>query len=67
MTGHGFRGLAATVLRELGYSRDVVDRQRAHAERNQVTAAYVQAEYLPERRKMMQEWADYLRTASEQN
>jgi integrase len=60
MTGHGFRGLAATVLRELGYSRDVVDRQLAHAERNQVTAAYVHAEYLPERRKMMQHWAGYL-------
>ncbi|CAG4911712.1 tyrosine-type recombinase/integrase [Paraburkholderia saeva] len=60
MTGHGFRGLAATVLRELGYSRDVVDRQLAHAERNQVTAAYVHAEYLPERRKMMQHWADHL-------
>jgi integrase len=63
MTGHGFRGLAATVLRELGYSRDVVDRQLAHAERNQVTAAYVHAEYLPERRKMMQEWAEYLETS----
>ena len=60
MTGHGFRGLAATVLRELGYSRDVVDRQLAHAERNQVTAAYVHAEYLPERRRMMQHWADHL-------
>jgi integrase len=60
MTGHGFRGLAATVLRELGYSRDVVDRQLAHAERNQVTAAYVHAEYLPERRQMMQHWSDYL-------
>ncbi len=60
MTGHGFRGLAATVLREIGYSRDVVDRQLAHAERNQVTAAYVHAEYLVERRKMMQHWADYL-------
>lgn len=60
MTGHGFRGLAATILRELGYSRDVVDRQLAHAERNQVTAAYVHAEYLPERRKMMQHWADHL-------
>ena len=60
MTGHGFRGLAATVLRELGYSRDVVDRQLAHAERNQVTAAYVHAEFLPERRKMMQHWADHL-------
>jgi len=60
MTGHGFRGLAATVLRELGYSRDVVDRQLAHAERNQVTAAYVHAEFLPERRRMMQHWADHL-------
>ncbi|WP_176015638.1 integrase arm-type DNA-binding domain-containing protein [Burkholderia sp. BCC0398] len=60
MTGHGFRGLAATVLRELGYGRDVVDRQLAHAERNQVTAAYVHAEYLPERRRMMQHWADHL-------
>jgi integrase len=60
MTGHGFRGLAATVLREMGYTRDVVDRQLAHAERNQVTAAYVHAEYLPERRNMMQHWADYL-------
>ncbi|WP_186122661.1 tyrosine-type recombinase/integrase [Burkholderia gladioli] len=60
MTGHGFRGLAATTLRELGYSRDVVERQMAHAERNQVTAAYVHAEYLPERRKMMQHWGDHL-------
>nr|WP_057929031.1 integrase arm-type DNA-binding domain-containing protein [Burkholderia ambifaria] len=60
MTGHGFRGLAATVLRELGYGRHVVDRQLAHAERNQVTAAYVHAEYLPERRRMMQHWADHL-------
>lgn len=60
MTGHGFRGLAATALRELGYSRDIVERQMAHAERNQVTAAYVHAEYLPERRKMMQHWAAHL-------
>ncbi|WP_213763507.1 integrase arm-type DNA-binding domain-containing protein [Caballeronia sp. dw_19] len=64
MTGHGFRGLAATVLRELGYSREVVDVQLAHAERNQVTAAYVHAEYLPERRLMMQRWADYLDAAA---
>ncbi|CAB3781997.1 tyrosine-type recombinase/integrase [Paraburkholderia fynbosensis] len=64
MTGHGFRGLAATVLRELGYSRDVVDRQLAHAERNQVTAAYVHAEYLPERCAMMQRWGDYLDAAA---
>ncbi|VVE77365.1 tyrosine-type recombinase/integrase [Pandoraea sputorum] len=60
MTGHGFRGLAATVLRENGFSRDVVDRQLAHAERNQVTAAYVHAEYLGERREMMRWWANFL-------
>ncbi|WP_449412594.1 tyrosine-type recombinase/integrase [Pandoraea soli] len=60
MTGHGFRGLAATILREMGYSRDLVDRQLAHAERNQVTAAYVHAEYLPERRQMMQHWANFV-------
>ncbi|KVL02743.1 integrase [Burkholderia cepacia] len=60
MTGHGFRGLAATALRELGFGRDVVERQMAHAERNQVTAAYVHAEYLPERRRMMQVWGDHL-------
>lgn len=64
MTGHGFRGLAATILRELGYSRDVVDRQLAHAERNQVTAAYVHAEFLPVRAEMMQRWADYLDAAA---
>ncbi|RKT99003.1 integrase [Burkholderia sp. Nafp2/4-1b] len=60
MTGHGFRGLAATALREFGFARDVVERQMAHAERNQVTAAYVHAEYLPERRRMMQVWGDHL-------
>lgn len=60
MTGHGFRGLAATILREMGYSRDLVDRQLAHAERNQVTAAYVHAEYLPERHQMMLHWGDFL-------
>ncbi|MDN7636800.1 tyrosine-type recombinase/integrase [Burkholderia cepacia] len=60
MTGHGFRGLAATALRELGFGRDIVERQMAHAERNQVTAAYVHAEYLPERRRMMQAWGDHL-------
>lgn len=60
MTVHGFRGLAATVLRELGYDRDIVDRQLAHAERNQVTAAYVHAEYIAERRVIMQTWSDYL-------
>lgn len=60
MTGHGFHGMAATVLRELGYSREVVDLELAHAELNQVTAAYVHAEFLPKRMDMMQHWADYL-------
>jgi len=60
MTGHGFRSMAATLLNEQGWNRDAIERQLAHAERNNVRAAYNYAEYLPERRKMMQHWADYL-------
>jgi integrase len=60
MTVHGFRSIASTMLNELGYNRDWIERQLAHGERNSVRAAYNYAEYLPERRKMMQEWADYL-------
>ncbi|MBV1719435.1 MAG: tyrosine-type recombinase/integrase [Desulfomicrobium sp.] len=60
MTGHGFRSMASTLLNELGYNRDWIERQLAHGERNEVRSAYNYAEYLPERRKMMQEWADYL-------
>jgi integrase len=60
MTGHGFRSMASTLLHELGYQHQVIERQLAHGERNQVSAAYNYAEHLPERRKMMQEWADYL-------
>jgi integrase len=60
MTGHGFRSMASTLLNELGYNRDHIERQLAHGERNEVRGAYNYAEYLPERRKMMQEWADYL-------
>lgn len=60
MTGHGFRSMASTLLHELGYQHQVIERQLAHGERNQVSAAYNFAEHLPERRKMMQEWADYL-------
>lgn len=60
-TGHGFRALAMSTIKEhLGYRHEVVDRQLAHAHRNQVDAAYDRAKFLPERRKMMQEWADYL-------
>lgn len=61
MTGHGFRALAMSTIKEkLGYRHEVVDRQLAHAPRNKVDAAYDRAAFLPERRKMMQEWADYL-------
>lgn len=60
MTVHGFRSMASTLLNEQGYNRDWIERQLAHGERNTVRAAYNYAEYLPERRRMMQEWADYL-------
>ncbi|MFA6058600.1 MAG: integrase arm-type DNA-binding domain-containing protein [Taibaiella sp.] len=60
MTGHGFRSMASTLLNEQGWNRDAIERQLAHSERNSVRAAYNYAEHLPERRKMMQHWADYL-------
>ncbi|MFN7186287.1 MAG: tyrosine-type recombinase/integrase [Alphaproteobacteria bacterium] len=59
-TGHGFRATASTILNEHGFKPDVIERQLAHAERNGVRKAYNHAQYLPERRKMMQWWADYL-------
>ena len=60
MTGHGFRSMASTLLNENGFNVDWIERQLAHVEGNSVRAAYNYAEYLPERRKMMQWWADYL-------
>jgi integrase len=60
MTGHGFRSMASTLLNEQGWHFDAIERQLAHTERNSIRAAYNYAEYLPERRKMMQHWADYL-------
>jgi len=60
MSGHGFRSMASTLLNEQGWNRDAIERQLAHAERNSVRAAYNYAEFMPERRKMMQAWADYL-------
>ena len=59
-TGHGFRSMASTLLNEQGYPPDVIELQLAHTERNKVRAAYNKAQRLPERRKMMQAWADYL-------
>ena len=60
MTGHGFRSMASTLLNEQGWNRDAIERQLAHGEKDQVRAAYNYAELMPERRKMMQAWADYL-------
>ncbi|MCY1286132.1 Prophage integrase IntA [compost metagenome] len=62
MTGHGFRGVASTALNELGFRPDVIERQLAHVERNKVRAAYNHAQYLAERRQMMQAWAAHLDT-----
>lgn len=60
MTGHGFRAMASTRLNELGWSPDLIERQLAHGERNKIRAAYNRAQYLADRREMMQAWADYL-------
>jgi integrase len=60
MSGHGFRSMASTLLNEQGWNPDAIERQLAHTERNSVRAAYNHAEFLPERKKMMQAWSDYL-------
>jgi integrase len=60
MTAHGFRSLASTLLNELGWEPDFIERQLAHAPRNKVRATYNRAIYLQKRREMMQAWADYL-------
>lgn len=58
MTGHGFRAVASSALNEAGFRPDVIERQLAHKQPNKVRAAYDRAEHLPERRTMMQQWAD---------
>ncbi|ARO88831.1 integrase [Nitrosospira lacus] len=60
MTGHGFRAVASTILNETGFNPDVIERQLAHCERNEVRGAYNRAEYLSERKRMMQAWADLI-------
>jgi integrase len=60
MTGHGFRTTASTLLHEQGFESDVIERQLAHTEGNKTKAAYNRAAHLPQRRKMMQQWADFL-------
>ena len=60
MTGHGFRGVASTILHEQGYAHHAIELQLAHQERNEVSAAYNHALYLKERGVMMCEWANHL-------
>ena len=59
-TGHGFRATASIILNEQEWNADVIERQLAHGEKDKIRAAYNTAQYLPQRRKMMQHWADYL-------
>ncbi|NCA28945.1 MAG: DUF4102 domain-containing protein [Proteobacteria bacterium] len=59
-TTHGFRSTFSTILNEYGFNRDHIERQLAHGERDKVRATYNHAQYLPERKKMMQWWSDYL-------
>jgi len=59
-TPHGFRAMASTMLNEMGFHPDVIERQLAHKEPNKTRAAYNRAQYMTERTKMMQHWADYL-------
>ena len=60
MTGHGFRGIASTILHEQGYPHEHIEIQLAHSERNKVSASYNHAKYLEQRRKMLQDWANHL-------
>jgi len=60
MTGHGFRGLASTILHEQGYKHDHIELQLAHTQRDAVSAAYNHSLYLEPRARMMQDWANYL-------
>jgi integrase len=60
MTGHGFRGLARTILAENGFDRAHVELQLSHSNGDKVEAAYNHAQYLPQRAELMQWWADYL-------
>ena len=66
MTGHGFRGLASTLLHEHGFEDEHIELQLAHAPENDVAAAYNHAKYLGPRRKMMRWWAEYLDQMLEQ-
>ena len=67
MTGHGFRGIASTVLHEHGFDHAHIELQLAHIERNEVSAAYNHALYLPQRAAMMQWWGNYVESVARGN
>lgn len=60
MTGHGFRSVASTWANERGFHADAIERQLAHVPGNKVRAAYNRAEFMPQRREILQAWADWL-------
>ncbi|EKN3588639.1 TPA: tyrosine-type recombinase/integrase [Yersinia enterocolitica] len=60
ITTHDFRATASTRLHEMGYRHEVIERQLAHVEKNRVSAAYNHAEYMPERRQLMEEWGQWV-------
>jgi integrase len=67
MTGHGFRGIASTVLHEHGFEHAHIEAQLAHAERSSVSAAYNHAVYLPQRAAMMAWWGAFMESAAKGN
>ncbi|MDP1573599.1 MAG: tyrosine-type recombinase/integrase [Coxiellaceae bacterium] len=67
ITPHGFRSMASTLLNEQGWNPDAIERQLSHGEKDTVRAAYNFAQYLPDRKKMMQAWAEYLDKLASQN
>ena len=60
MKAHSFRAMASSLLNQMGFNPDAIERQLAHKDSNEVRAAYNRAQYLEERREMLQSWADYL-------
>ncbi len=67
MTAHGFRATASTFLNEMGFNPDAIEAQLAHKDKNEIRAAYNRAQYLDERRTMLQAWADYLDSMRSEN
>ena len=62
MTAHSFRTMASSMLNEMGYNPDAIERQLHHKDKDRIRAVYNRAQYLEERRALLQQWADYLDT-----